>query len=309
MGNAQSSLGYFKPKTPKILKRKSKHSLFNPTSPPIPTPYVPKFTDLEHEEQLGGFSDVIDYILGRPLISPLEPSAENILLITANGLSTIPQLLRMFPGARITYHDMIPTSGNPETDLMDGRERVSQAPLDLFSDTLSLPSNKYDLVLLRQINRSLPEERWIPLLREARRVCRTGGFVEVIGFNGDVQGAGVGVQRAVDALRDITGEHQIKLGLVDELGPVYMTVGLPPPTHSSFQCPMGSWGGVVGKMTQKFVKGYVEIIIASLRRSNQHKLADEFESMVKPWEDGLDHSEAYLVIHDLFAQVQGPEEN
>ncbi|KAI9230815.1 MAG: hypothetical protein DHS80DRAFT_21054 [Piptocephalis tieghemiana] len=302
MGSVHSTFSQLKKKNSKSLKRKgdSPNSICTSDSS---SSFVPWFTDPEFEDRASGLSDIMDYTMRRPVLSPVEPSARHILVITANGFSVVHQILRMFPKAHITYYDMLPLSDNPIRATSVDVSRITWADLDLLSDTLSLPTNHYDLVLLRMLNRSLPEDRWLTLLRNSKRICHTGGFVEVVGFDDEVQEAGPRAMRTITAYRRISREHQVNLGAIKEINKVFTQADLPLTSHCRYQCPLGPWGGVVGQMMLDSGKGYLELMISELQAAGQQDTAKNLSAMIGAWEEDMNTTESYILVYGMYAQV------
>ncbi|RKP12508.1 hypothetical protein BJ684DRAFT_17007, partial [Piptocephalis cylindrospora] len=106
--------------------------------------FVPWFTDPEFESELP-VGDIVDYILRRPVISPITSPPKNILLLTGHGLGTLIYLRRLYPQANVKYLDIFPPATPPY--IPPGCTPIS---MNIAQGTFPLDTASVDLVMLRQ---------------------------------------------------------------------------------------------------------------------------------------------------------------
>ncbi|KAI9230818.1 MAG: hypothetical protein DHS80DRAFT_21057 [Piptocephalis tieghemiana] len=261
--------------------------------------FTPGFTDPVFETEENSMGDILDYITRRPVLSTLPSPPKRILLLSAHGLSTVPYLTRLFPRARITCFTFFPAAIIP--NLSSNCELVS---LDLVTSPLPFPSDFYDLIILRQINRALPSTRWPALLAETYRVCAPCGRVEILGKSpggGKVGPHGQAVLEMFDQFHQFGQENY---RAIDDLDVIIRQVGFSSPHHLTYQCPIGSWGGPGGEVLARLVRANNSMVVRALRRyailhptTAASAMADELEIKSELWTEEISCTESYVMVH------------
>lgn len=259
--------------------------------------FVPWFTDPDFEAELA-VGDIVDYIIRRPVVSPITTPPKDILLLTGHGLGTLAYLRRLYPQANIHYLDIFPSSTSPTIPL-----GCSPITMNIAQGPIPLPDASVDLVLLRQVNRAVLQERWPMLLKETYRLLRPKGWVEIVGMSDEATRNGPWGREYVRILKQAmahlgAGQYHA----VDRLSPGLEEVGFPTPVHRRYQCPFGKWGGPVGMVTYNMLRGYMEVIQKQVEEAGLDEMVEDIERMLGPWETEANTLECYFLLHVLYTQ-------
>lgn len=249
-------------------------------------------------------SQAFDYVIRRPIVSPIMHRPKRILFISGHGMSTLPQLVRLYPEAKIVYYDIYPSTESPTPSA-----QCQPFSFNIITDDLPFSDNTFDLIVLRQANRALNEERWGSFMRECFRVCRPGGWLEALGQSTGIAKTGPCGKELLRCLNQVLELDNTSYAAIETLSGVFKTVGFPDPIHKRYQLPVGPWGGPVGEMVYQNGRNYFELLIQQLQSVGMHDLAAQFDASIDPWERELQNSETYMFIHATFAQKPSVKKN
>ncbi|KAI9228172.1 MAG: hypothetical protein DHS80DRAFT_31061 [Piptocephalis tieghemiana] len=273
-----------------------------PSSPEIPvsgssSPRHLPYTDDSFEKEENVMGDALDYILRRPVISPVTVAPRNVLLITGHGPNTVPYLTRLYPEAHIHVHDIF----RPASSLRLP-PRCTGVDLNITEGALPFPSEAFDLVIFRAVNRATSIERWNDLIPEAHRILRPNGWFEIIGYSQLNAKTGPWGRDFFRLYTILSERDHAALHAIDGLDPTIISTGFENLHHQRYECPIGPYGGPTGDVMLRMVEQWCELVVQHTRSTGEDEVADDLQYKADGWLQEVHEVDSHVFVHAITSQ-------
>jgi SAM-dependent methyltransferase len=173
---------------------------------------------------------------------PRQASAPIPGQVDALGLEDWHQLSQEHSGAMVVGFDLVPPK--------PGGPGGYQAVRGNLLRGLPFADACFDFVHQRLLFSGIPVNAWPATVRELVRVCRPGGWVELVEGATQFQPAGPSTERLAELLRKLNGTTGLDTDSVvfRSLDRYLVGAGLRDVVRRTIDLPLGDWGGRVGSL-------------------------------------------------------------
>ncbi|HEU5381821.1 MAG TPA: methyltransferase domain-containing protein, partial [Ktedonobacteraceae bacterium] len=205
--------------------------------------FLPK--DREEEFRLNFQHHALFHAIGNHYVAPIDASMRMILDVgTGTGIWPI-EMARLFPQAQVIGVDVDTALFKPETPdncfLRVGNVLTG----------LPFPDQLFSYTHQRLLVAAITAENWPRVVRELVRVTRSGGWVELVEIDNQMQPAGPASIRLQNLAASVSASMGFDGEAIRHLGDLLKQAGLQTVETQQIVIPVGEWGGRVGSMLKR----------------------------------------------------------
>ena len=258
------------------------------------TPYfLPK--DAQEDERLFLQHNALYAALSNHYLAPIPPDIQNALdLGTGTGV-WMRDMSTLFPQTHFVGMDSTASSFRyPST------AHLTFLIGDLLKG-LPFPDQQFDFVHQRLLIAGIPTVNWPDVLREAVRVTRPGGWVELLEVGTTVKNAGRETTRLLKWMAHLSKERGFDLSLASHLGDLLTQAGLQAVEVQHIPAPLGAWAGHVGIMLKTDVVRAFEAV-KGVYCAQAQIWPEQFDAWVEKAGEEWEQRHASYVFHIAYGK-------
>jgi hypothetical protein len=201
--------------------------------------------DAQEASRLGYQHYACLHAVGNHYVAPLSLPLPSILDVGSGSNVWVREMATLFPHSRVVGVDLLPNSSHLTLPL-----NCQILAGDVLTG-LPFPDASFSYVHQRFLFAAIPANRWPAVLRELARVTGPHGWVELVEFELQMQGAGP----AATTLQTFVNTCLRRLGfdgdIVTHLDDLLQQAGLTRVERQLIPIPVGAWGGHVGVLMEQ----------------------------------------------------------
>lgn len=212
--------------------------------------------DQEEEFRLNFQHHALFHAIGSHYVAPINQATRMILDVgTGTGVWPI-EMARLFPSAEVVGIDIDTALFKPEVP-----ENCYLRAGDVLT-SLPFPNHLFSYTHQRLLTAAIIAEKWPGVIRELVRVTRSGGWIELIEIDNQMQNAGPASVHLQTLMESVSKSMGFDGEVIRHLGNLLKQEGLQSVEMQRIFIPVGEWGGRVGSMMKRDLLSVMEAVKA-----------------------------------------------
>lgn len=210
--------------------------------------------DAEEEYRLNFQHHALYHAIGNHYVAPLDPATRLILDVGAGTGIWASEMARLFPQAEVVGVDIDAALFKKETPT-NCILRVGNVLTNL-----PFPDELFSYTHQRLLVAAITTQKWPGVVHELVRVTRTGGWVELVEIDNQIQNAGPETVHLMTIMETISRDLGFDGEPIRHLGNMLTNEGLQSVEVQTIPIPLGEWGGRVGSLMKQDLLKVIEAV-------------------------------------------------
>ncbi|RKP07351.1 hypothetical protein THASP1DRAFT_30832 [Thamnocephalis sphaerospora] len=240
--------------------------------------------------------DIVRYIIKRNYLAPISRPRAILDLGTSNRV-WLKEVALEFPKARVV------SCGITQPEQLKGAPKnVTFQQIDV-AEGLPFSDGSFDYVHQRMVASMVPSLAWRYICSELYRVCRSGGWVEVVELHQRLRNRGPCGERLDTLLGAVAARRGVELDNVAHLHAELQVAGFIDITQRVVSLPVGDWGGASGTLMRRVYETHVRSLADEVATLDDNPVdGTQYDLLVDNFLEETEHRQTSLDLYYFYAR-------